>query len=82
MNTFKTLDALSPKGKTVLLRADLNVPMQDGTVSDTTRLDRLVPTLRELSDKGAKVVVLSHFGRPKGKDASMSLRPVRAALEE
>jgi len=82
MKAFKTLDDLSPKGKTVLLRADLNVPVQDGKVSDTTRLDRLVPTIRELADKGGRVVILSHFGRPKGKDASLSLKPIGAALEK
>lgn len=82
MKSFLTLDDLSPKGKTILLRADLNVPMKDGAVTDTTRIDRLVPTLKELSEKGAKVVILSHFGRPKGKDASQSLKPVGAALEK
>jgi phosphoglycerate kinase len=66
----------------VLLRADLNVPMQDGKVSDLTRLERLSPTIRELAEKGAKVVVLSHFDRPKGtRVAAMSLRPVAEALE-
>lgn len=80
MTSFLSLDDLSPKGKTVLLRADLNVPMHDGRVTDMTRLTRLVPTLAELSSKGAKTVLLSHFGRPKGKDASMSLAPVGKAL--
>ncbi|MFC7332778.1 phosphoglycerate kinase [Rhodocista pekingensis] len=79
---FKTLDDLSVAGKTVLVRGDLNVPVQDGQVSDTTRLDRLAPTLKELAGKGAKVVVLSHFGRPKGgPDAKNSLRQVVPALE-
>ncbi|ACJ00741.1 phosphoglycerate kinase [Rhodospirillum centenum] len=79
---FKTLDDLSVAGKTVLVRGDLNVPVQDGRVSDTTRLDRLAPTLKELAGKGAKVVVLSHFGRPKGgPDAKNSLRQVVPALE-
>ncbi len=82
MKRFLTLDDLAPKGKTVLLRADLNVPMQDGKVSDATRIERLVPTLKELSQKGARTVILSHFGRPKGKDASMSLAPVGKALSE
>ncbi len=81
MTNFRTLDALDAAGKTVLLRADLNVPMQDGRVSDTTRIDRLLPTIRELAGKGAKVVLLSHFGRPKGRDASLSLAPVGKALE-
>lgn len=79
---FKTLDDLSVAGKTVLVRGDLNVPVQDGQVSDTTRLDRLAPTLKELAGKGAKVVVLSHFGRPKGgPDAKNSLRQVVPALQ-
>ena len=56
MKGFKTLDDLSPKGKVVLLRADLNVPMQDGRVTDMTRITRLAPTIRELSGKGAKTV--------------------------
>jgi len=80
MKSFLTLDDLSAKGRTVLLRADLNVPMQDGRVTDDTRLARLVPGLKELSDKGARVVVMSHFGRPRGKDASMTLAPVAQAL--
>ena len=80
---FKTLDDLSISGKTVLVRADLNVPVQDGQVSDTTRIDRLVPTLKEIASKGAKVVVLSHFGRPKGgPDTKNSLRQVAPALEK
>jgi phosphoglycerate kinase len=81
MPGFRTLDALEARGKRVLLRADLNVPMQDGKASDLTRLERLSPTIRELAEKGAKVVVLSHFDRPKGRRvASMSLRPVAEAL--
>jgi phosphoglycerate kinase len=81
MSAFKTLDDVNVAGKTVLVRADLNVPMNDGAVSDTTRLDRVAPTLIELADKGAKVVVMSHFGRPKGKRSEKdSLRPVAAAL--
>jgi phosphoglycerate kinase len=81
MAAFRTLDALEARGKRVLLRADLNVPMQDGKVSDPTRLERLSPTIRELAEKGAKVIVLSHFDRPKGKRVpEMSLRPVAEAL--
>jgi len=83
MMAFRTLDTLDARGKRVLLRADLNVPMQDGRVSDLTRLERLSPTIRELAEKGAKVIVLSHFDRPKGKRVpGMSLRPVAAALGE
>jgi phosphoglycerate kinase len=78
---FRTLDALEAHGRRVLLRADLNVPMQDGKVSDLTRLERLSPTIRELAEKGAKVLVLSHFDRPKGRRVpEMSLRPVAEAL--
>ncbi|TQF84878.1 phosphoglycerate kinase [Elioraea sp. Yellowstone] len=81
MMAFRTLDGLAVRGRRVLLRADLNVPMQDGKVSDPTRLERLSPTIRELAEKGAKVIVLSHFDRPKGRRVpSMSLRPVAEAL--
>jgi phosphoglycerate kinase len=80
---FKTLDDVSLAGRTVLVRADLNVPVQDGAVSDTTRIDRLVPTLREIAGAGAKVVVFSHFGRPKGgPDTKNSLRQVVPALSQ
>ena len=64
---FRTLDDLSVKGKRVLVRADLNVPMADGKVTDTTRIRRQALTIRELSERGARVIVLSHFDRPKGK---------------
>ncbi len=78
---FRTLDDLQPKGKRVLVRADLNVPMKDGVVTDTVRIERQAPTIRELSGKGARVIVLSHFDRPKGKRVpSMSLKPVATAL--
>jgi len=78
---FNTLDDLQLKGKRVLVRADLNVPLKDGKVADATRIERQVPTIRELADKGAKVILLSHFDRPKGKVVpSMSLRPVVAPL--
>lgn len=81
MADFKTLDDIDVTDKVVLVRADLNVPMSDGRVTDATRLERLVPTLRELEQKGAKVVVMSHFARPKGKVVpEMSLRPVAEAL--
>lgn len=81
MARFKTLDDLAVAGKRVLVRADLNVPMQAGKVSDVTRIERLAPTLLELADKGARVIVLSHFGRPKGKpDAAYSLQPLVAPL--
>ncbi len=79
---FRTLDDIGEvRGKRVLVRADLNVPMQDGRVSDDTRLRAAMPTIAELADKGAVVLVLSHFGRPKGqRDPSMSLKPVAEAL--
>jgi phosphoglycerate kinase len=77
----QTLDNVAVAGKRVLLRADLNVPMQGGEVSDTTRLERLAPTIKELADKGAKVIVISHFDRPQGKVVpEMSLKPIAAAL--
>ena len=83
MSQFKTIDDLDVAGKRVLVRADLNVPMQDGQVSDTTRIDRTVPTLNELSSKGARVIVISHFGRPKGKIVpELSLAPVAKALSQ
>ena len=67
MSNFKTLDDLGDiKGKVVFIRADLNVPAKDGKVTDTTRIDRFVPTLKTLASKGAKVIVTSHFGRPDG----------------
>lgn len=79
---FRTLDDIGEvRGKRVLVRADLNVPMQDGVVSDDTRLRSAMPTIAELADKGAIVLVLSHFGRPKGaREASMSLQPIAGAL--
>ena len=81
MARFLTLKDADVNGKTVLVRADLNVPMANGMVSDATRLERLVPTLQHLTQRGAKVAVLSHFGRPKGKVvAEMSLEPVAGAL--
>ncbi len=77
----QTLDNLDVAGKRVLLRADLNVPVRDGKVTDATRLERLLPTIKELSDKGAKVIVLSHFDRPKGKIVpEMSLKPIAESL--
>ena len=83
MARFLTLSDVDVAGKTVLVRADLNVPMRDGQVTDATRLDRLIPTLRALTQGGAKVAMLSHFGRPKGKVVpEMSLEPVAAALAE
>src|ERR1700736_3211114 len=80
--SFLTLDDVDVKGKRVLLRVDLNVPMENGRVTDVTRLERVAPTITEISRKGGKVILLSHFGRPKGRDPKDSLRPVAAALAE
>jgi len=81
MTPFRTLDGVQVAGQRVLLRADLNVPVRDGKISDLTRIERLSPTIRELSGKGARVIVCSHFDRPKGKRVpEMSLAPVALAL--
>jgi len=79
----RTLDGLAVAGKRVLLRVDLNVPMREGRITDPTRLERVLPTITELSGKGGRVIVCSHFDRPKGKVVpAMSLRPVAAAMAE
>src|SRR6202166_4866443 len=80
--SFRTLDDVDVKGKRVLLRVDLNVPMENGRVTDATRLERVAPTIHEISDKGGKVILLAHFGRPKGRDARDSLKPVAIALAQ
>jgi phosphoglycerate kinase len=78
---FRNLDDADVKGKRVLLRVDLNVPMHDGKISDSTRIAEIAPTIVELADKGGKVILLSHFGRPKGgPDPRFSLRPVAAEV--
>ncbi len=84
MPAFKTLDDLTDiAGKRVLVRVDLNVPVTDGKVSDTTRIERVAPTILELSEKGAKVILLAHFGRPKGEPvADQSLSLIAPAVEE
>src|SRR6267143_5210188 len=83
MARFRTLDDLDVRGKRVLVRADLNVPLKDGLVTDATRIERLAPTIEVLIARGAKVVVMSHFGRPKGgPDPALSLRPLIAPLEK
>jgi phosphoglycerate kinase len=80
---FHTLDDVDVAGKRVVVRVDLNVPVRDGRITDLTRIERLSPTIRELSDRGARVIVLSHFDRPKGERVpSMSLAPMAAALAE
>jgi phosphoglycerate kinase len=81
MPSFKTLDQADVSGKRVLVRADLNVPMKDGRVTDATRIERLAPTIKDLIAKKAKVIVISHFDRPKGKRVpEMSLRPIAPVL--
>jgi phosphoglycerate kinase len=81
MADFKTIDEFDPEGKRVLVRVDFNVPMQDGEVTDSTRIERAAVTLKELMGKGARVIALSHFGRPKGKvEPAMSLAPIAKAL--
>ncbi|MCK6443214.1 phosphoglycerate kinase [Elstera cyanobacteriorum] len=83
MAGFRTLDQVEVAGKRVLVRVDLNVPMKDGVVTDATRIDRAAITLAELADKGAKVIVLSHFGRPKnGPDSENSLSRLVAPLSK
>jgi len=78
MNAFRTLDDVDVNGKRVLLRVDLNVPMENGRVTDATRIERVAPTIAEIADKGGKVILLAHFGRPKGPDPEQSLKPVAA----
>jgi phosphoglycerate kinase len=80
MPAFRTLDQADVAGKRVLLRVDLNVPTENGRVTDATRIERVVPTIVEIADKGGKVILLSHFGRPKGPDPAQSLRPVAEAV--
>jgi phosphoglycerate kinase len=80
MTAFRTLDQADVRNKRVLLRVDLNVPMENGKVSDATRIERVAPTITELADKGGKVILLAHFGRPKGPDPKESLKPVADAV--
>jgi phosphoglycerate kinase len=80
MLAFRTLDQAAVSGKRVLLRVDLNVPVGHGEVSDGTRIERMAPTILEIADKGGKVILLSHFGRPKGPNPQDSLRPVAAEV--
>jgi phosphoglycerate kinase len=82
MTTFRTLDQADVKGKRVLVRVDLNVPVEHGKVADTTRIERVAPTIREIADRGGKVILLSHFGRPKGPDPTQSLKPFAPAIAE
>lgn len=83
MTDFKTLDDMDLRGKRVLVRADLNVPVAGAKVTDATRIERLVPTIREIIKGEGKAILLSHFGRPKGKvDPQMSLEPVCSTIAD
>jgi phosphoglycerate kinase len=83
LSNLKTTDEIEVAGKTLLVRADLNVPVQDGRVSDATRLERIIPGIKDWTERGARVVLLSHFGRPKGQvRPEMSLRPIARKLGE
>jgi len=77
---FRTLDDIDVRSKRVLMRVDLNVPVENGKVADTTRIERVAPTIREIADKGGKAILLSHFGRPKGPDPTQSLKLVAPAI--
>ena len=82
MAEFKTIDDMDLNGKAVLIRVDLNVPVDQGRVTDTTRIDKIVPTVKDVQAKGGNPVLLAHFGRPKGKPVeSMSLKQIVPALE-
>jgi phosphoglycerate kinase len=82
-NSFRTLDDADVAGKRVLVRVDLNLPMENGKVTDATRIDRILPTIREIADKGGKVILLAHFGRPKGgPDEANSLKPIAPVLAQ
>jgi phosphoglycerate kinase len=80
MTAFRTLDEADVRDKRVLVRLDLNVPVENGVVTDATRIERSAPTVTELADKGGKVILLSHFGRPKGRDPKHSLKTVAAEV--
>jgi phosphoglycerate kinase len=82
LDKLKTTDGIDVEGKRVIVRADLNVPVRDGKVTDATRLERLLPGLNALANRGAKVIVISHFGRPKnGPEAELSLKPVAEMMQ-
>ena len=79
---WKTLDDMDLSGKVVLVRVDINVPVENGVVTDATRIEKIVPTISDILEKGGKPVLLAHFGRPKGKVVpEMSLKPLVPALE-
>src|SRR5262245_51146834 len=80
MTAFRTLDHVDVRGKRVLVRVDFNVPVENGVVTDATRIERVAPAITEIADRGGKVILLSHFGRPKGRDPKQSLKPVAAEV--
>ena len=80
MSAFRTLDHVDVKGKRILVRVNLNVPVGNGVVTDSSRIERVAPAIAEIADKGGKVILLSHFGRPKGRDPKQSLKPVAAEV--
>src|ERR1043166_1197686 len=82
MSAFRTLAPADVRGKRVLVRLDLNVPTEHGRVTDATRIERSKPTVLDIVQRGGKAILLSHFGRPKGRDESQSLRAVAAAVAE
>jgi phosphoglycerate kinase len=82
MRAFATLDDADIKNKRVLVRVDLNVPVVGGKVTDRTRIERIAPTIIELIDKGGKVILLSHFGRPIGRDPKQSLKLLAPAIAD
>src|SRR3954452_11484010 len=80
MPDFRTLDTGDVAGKRVLVRVDLNVPMERGKVTDTTRIERVAGTITEIAEKNGKVILVAHFGRPKGHDPKESLKPVASEI--
>jgi phosphoglycerate kinase len=83
VSSFRTLDDADLRGKRVLVRVDLNVPMESGKVTDATRIERILPTIREIAEKGGRVILLAHFGRPKGgPDEANSLKPIAPVLSQ
>src|SRR5262249_43677390 len=82
MSAFRTIDEVDVRDKRVLMRVDLNVPMENGKVSDRTRIERVASTITEIAAKGGKVILLSHFGRPKGREPKDSLKAVAAATAQ